>query len=222
MKILVIEDNEKLAKYITTMLTEAAYVVDTVHDGKEGERMILTGMYDLVVLDVMLPGKDGIAVCTGVRAAGHMMPIIMLTARDGVADRVLGLDSGADDYLIKPFAMDELLARVRSLLRRPPVRVTDTLTVRDITIDHGTHTVTKAGAAIPLTVKEFTILDYLMQNAGSIITREQLLDHCWDFSYSSFSNIVDVYIKQLRQKLGHGQEQYIATVRGVGYRFLTA
>lgn len=221
MKILVVEDNEKLAKYVGTMLTEESYVVDTAHDGERGERMIRMGVYDLIILDVMLPGKDGIAVTKAVRESGHMEPILMLTARDSVADRILGLDSGADDYLVKPFAMDELLARVRSLSRRPPVRSGDTVTVQDITIDHASHTVTRGDQTIPLTVKEYAILDYLMQHAGAVVTREQLIDHCWDFSYSAFSNITDVYIKQLRQKLGHGHD-YIKTIRGVGYTFATA
>ena len=222
MKILVVEDNEKLAKYVETMLTEESYVVDKAADGEVGERMIRMDIYDLVVLDVMLPKKDGISVCKAVREAGFMLPILMLTARDTVEDRIEGLDSGADDYLIKPFAMDELLARVRSLLRRPRQRMGDTLTVKDVTIDHATHTVTRGREQISLTVKEYTILDYLMQHAGTVVTREQLIDHCWDFSYSAFSNITDVYIKQLRKKLGNGHENYIKTIRGVGYCFATS
>jgi len=221
MKILVVEDNKKIAKYVATMLHEAAYAVDQVHDGATGERMILTDNYDAIILDLMLPEKDGLAVCQSVRAAGSTVPILMLTARGETADKILGLDSGADDYLVKPFAMEELLARVRSLLRRPATILNDSISVRDITLHTNSHTVTQAGELVPLTLKEYAILEYLMRNAGTTVTREQLIDHCWDFAYSAFSNITDVYIKQLRQKLGHSHDYYIQTIRGVGYIFKT-
>ncbi len=219
MKILLVEDNIKLAKYISTMLSEASYVVDQVHDGATGVRMIATGIYDLIILDVMLPEKDGITVCKEVRSEGNTVPILMLTARGEVEDKILGLDSGADDYLVKPFAMEELLARVRSLLRRPTSTVLEEIVVQDITLNTGTHTVTMGAVVVSLTLKEYAILEHLMRNAGLVVTREQLIDHCWDFSYSAFSNITDVYIKQLRQKLGNSHEQYIKTIRGVGYVF---
>lgn len=221
MRILLVEDNEKLSKYIVTMLTEEAFAVDAVHDGLTAERMILSGTYDLILLDIMLPEKDGIAVCKSVRAEGNVTPILMLTAKGEVPDRILGLDSGADDYLVKPFAMEELLARVRALLRRPQGKMQDELLVQDIVIQTGSRTVTKAGKPLSLTLKEYAILEYLMRNAGTTITREQILDHCWDFAYSAFSNITDVYIKQLRKKLGTENERYIKTVRGVGYLFAT-
>lgn len=221
MKILLVEDNLKLAKYIKSMLTEAQYVVDVVHDGLSGERRLESGEYDLAILDVMLPEKDGLAVCQTVRENGSVLPILMLTARGEVAEKILGLDAGADDYLVKPFAMEELLARVRSLLRRPTALVQDSITIKDLTLHTKNHTVTVGGAVVSLTLKEYSILEYLMRNAGTVITREQLIDHCWDFAYSAFSNITDVYIKQLRQKLGESNEKYIKTVRGVGYLFQT-
>lgn len=221
MKILIVEDNEKLTKYVTKALEEASYAVDVVHDGETGERRILSGSYDLVILDVMLPEKDGIAVCTSVRSEGSVVPILMLTARGETADRILGLDSGADDYLVKPFEIEELLARVRALLRRPTETFTDTLEVQDVTIDLTSREVMHAGKLLSLTLKEYAILEYLMRNAGQVVTREQLIEHCWDFAYDAFSNITDVYIKQLRKKLGNSHETYIKTIRGVGYRFET-
>jgi DNA-binding response OmpR family regulator len=221
MKILVVEDNQKLAKYIATMLTEVSYIVDTVADGLAGERRILSGEYDLVILDIMLPEKDGLAVCKTVRQEGSVVPILMLTARGEVADKIIGLDSGADDYLVKPFVMEELLARVRSLLRRPQTTLEEVITVQDISLNLASHTVTKAGQVVSLTLKEYAVLGYLMRHAGSVVTREQLISHCWDFAYSAFSNITDVYVKQLRQKFDSRNEQYIKTIRGVGYLFKT-
>lgn len=219
MKVLLVEDNEKLAKYITTTLSEEAYAVDHVGDGATGERRAATDTYDLVILDIMLPEKDGIAVCKSLREERHTVPVLMLTARGEVGDRIEGLDSGADDYLVKPFAMEELLARVRALLRRPQEHIGAALSVRDLTLDPATRVVRKAGKEITLTLKEYTILEYLMHNAGRVVTREQLIDHCWDFAYSAFSNITDVYIKQLRHKLGAPHDRYIKTLRGTGYLF---
>ncbi|HEU4677257.1 MAG TPA: response regulator transcription factor [Candidatus Paceibacterota bacterium] len=221
MKLLVVEDNEKLAKYVAQTFEEEAYAVDVVHDGETGERRIESGSYDAVILDIMLPEKDGIAVCKSVRAAGITVPILMLTARGEVEDRVLGLDSGADDYLLKPFDMNELLARVRALLRRPQSHLAEKLTVQDVVLDTATRSVAVGGKERALTLKEYAVLEYLMRNAGTVITREQLLDHCWDFAYSAFSNITDVYIKQLRQKLGGDHDRYIKTIRNVGYTFKT-
>ncbi len=219
MRILVVEDNEKLASYIQQMLQENGYAVDICHEGVSGERLIYTGVYDLVLLDIMLPKKDGIAICKDVREKNVITPIIMITAKGDVGDRVEGLDSGADDYLVKPFDMKELVARVRALLRRPTQTFTDVLTVQDISIDSAKHEVTKAGALVPLTLKEYAILEYLLLHAGAVVTREQLLEHCWDFAYSAFSNITDVYVKQLRKKIGDTNETYIETIRGVGYKF---
>lgn len=217
MRILVVEDNVKLAGYIRQMLEEAGYAVDTATDGETGERLALSVPYDLVILDVMLPQKDGFVVAAALRKEGKNMPVLMLTARGEVEDKVSGLDSGADDYMVKPFEHREFLARVRSLLRRPAVQFIKTLRVQDITLNSATHSVTKGDRDIPLTQKEFAILEYLMRNAGTVVTREQLLEHCWDFAYSAFSNITDVYIKQLRKKLHDTNERYIQTIRGVGY-----
>lgn len=219
MKILVVEDTEKLAKYVKQMLEEESCAVDVVTDGETAERRILDGSYDGVILDIMLPQQDGITTCKNVRAAGNVTPVLMLTAKGEVEDRIEGLDSGADDYLVKPFAMEELLARVRALLRRPTTAVCDELHVQDVVVHCGTREATVADQTIFLTLKEYAILEYLLRNAGQVVTREQLIDHCWDFAYSAFSNITDVYIKQLRQKLGGSHDQYIKTIRGVGYTF---
>ncbi len=221
MKILIVEDAVKIAKYIKQMLEEESYAVDVVNDGVTGERRILSSTYDAVILDIMLPEQDGITTCKKVRAAGNTTPILMLTARGEVEDRILGLDSGADDYLIKPFAMEELLARLRALLRRPTVAVCDELSAQGVKLDCKTHIVSVNDRIINLTLKEYAILEYLMRNVDKVVTREQLIDHCWDFAYSAFSNITDVYVKQLRQKLGGNHDQYIKTIRGVGYSFKT-
>lgn len=219
MRILIVEDNEKLAKYTEQMLSEEGYAVDVVLDGESGERMVRNGNYDLVVLDIMLPKKDGISVCKSLRDDNVNLPIIMITARGELEDKILGLDSGADDYLVKPFEMKELLARTRALLRRPADKMINKLEVQDLVLDNAKHVVTKAGKVVPLTLKEYAILEYLMLNVDQVVTREQLLEHCWDFAYSAFSNITDVYIKQLRKKLKDTDEKYIKTIRGVGYAF---
>ena len=219
MRILIVEDNEKLAKYTKQMLEEESYAVDSVSDGESGERMTRSGNYDLLVLDIMLPKKDGLSVCQSLRKDNINLPIIVITAKEGIDDKILGLDSGADDYLVKPFDMKELIARVRALLRRPQDKIVTVLAVQDIILDNNKHLATKKGLVIPLTLKEYAILEYLMSYPDIVITREQLLEHCWDFAYSAFSNITDVYIKQLRKKLKDTNEKYIQTIRGVGYTF---
>lgn len=219
MKILIVEDNEKLAKYTKQMLKEEGYSVDSAYDGETGERMARLGGLDLIILDVMLPKKDGVAVCQSLRDDDINLPIIMMTAKGEIDDKIIGLDSGADDYLVKPFDMKELLARVRALLRRPQEKVHLTLEVQDIVLDHNTRQVKQNGKELSLTLKEYAVLEYLMRNAGTVVSREQLLENCWDFAYSAFSNITDVYIKQLRKKLNDTDEKYIQTVRGVGYCF---
>lgn len=219
MRVLIVEDNEKLAKYTKQMLEEEGFAVDTVFDGEVGERRARSGHYDLVVLDIMLPKKDGVAVCKSLRDDNVNLPIIIITAKGELDDKIVGLDSGADDYLVKPFDMKELLARVRALLRRPQETVIAKLEVQDISLDNSNHSVTQKGLILSLTLKEFVILEYLMRNTDRVITREQLLEHCWDFAYSAFSNITDVYIKQLRKKLKDTNEKYIQTIRGVGYTF---
>ncbi len=219
MRILIVEDNVKLAGYMKQMLEENSYSVDTYHDGKTGERSARSDSYDLLILDVMLPERDGIEVCKNLRNDDINLPIIMITAKGEVDDRVAGLDSGADDYLVKPFDMKELLARTKALLRRPQVAFNDLVKVQDLVMDSSKHEVTKKGKKLALTLKEYAILEYLMINVNTVITREQLLEHCWDFAYSAFSNITDVYIRQLRKKLQDDNEKYIETIRGVGYKF---
>lgn len=217
MRILLVEDNLKLSAIIAQLFTEAGYVVDTVHDGLSGERRASEIPYDLIVLDVLLPEKNGIRVCQTLRSEGVLTPIIMLTALGEVDDRVEGLDSGADDYVVKPFENAELLARVRALLRRPVSTFVDVLSAHGITLNPVTRSAQFRGEALLLTVKEFSVLEYLIRHAGTVVTREQILEHCWDFAYSAFSNITDVYIKQLRQKLHDTDQSIIATIRGVGY-----
>ncbi|MFZ1627133.1 MAG: response regulator transcription factor [Candidatus Moraniibacteriota bacterium] len=218
MRILIVEDNQKLAGYIKKALEQKSYSVDCVFDGAVGEQRVLHGDYDAMVLDIMLPTKDGVAVCQDLRQANANLPIILLTARGEASDIVQGLDSGADDYLVKPFELEELLARIRALLRRPPATVGETLAVQDIVINLESYVVTQGGSPLLLTRREYAVLEYLMRNQGRPVTREQILEHCWDFAFDSFSNIVDVYIKQLRQKLHDYEEHYIKTIRGVGYQ----
>ena len=219
MRILIVEDNEKLGGYIKESLEGDGYAVDVVFDGASGERMALSGHHDCIVLDVMLPEKDGIAVCKSLREAGVLTPIIMATAKGGLDDRIVGLDSGADDYIIKPFALEELRARIRALLRRPAERIAENLTAQDIVIETIGRTVTQKGQQLSLTLKEYAVLEYLIRNKGRVVSRDDLLAHCWDFAYDPFSNITDAYIKQLRKKLHDTDETYIRTVRGAGYTF---
>ncbi len=219
MKILVVEDTANLAKYIKQSLEEESYAVDVVSDGVTAERRILSGSYDAVILDIMLPEQDGLTTCRAVRTAGDTTPILMLTARGEIEDKIEGLDSGADDYVLKPFAMEELTARLRALLRRPTPLLADDLVVGEIVLSRKLKEVRVNDRQINLTLKEYAILEYLMVHAGTVVTREQLIDHCWDFAYSAFSNITDVYVKQLRQKLGGNYDHYIKTIRGVGYSF---
>ena len=219
MRILVVEDNKKLAGYLKKALEHKSYSVDLVYDGENGEQQARHEQYDVIILDIMLPKQDGITVCRNLRADNVNTPIIMLTARGELDDKIAGLDSGADDYLLKPFELNELLARVRALLRRPSEKSTEALVGQDIILDNSKYTATKNNAAISLTLKEYAVLEYLLRHKGIVVTREQILDHCWDHSFDSFSNVVDVYIKQLRKKLDDQGEMYIKTVRGVGYQF---
>jgi len=219
MRILIVEDNQKLAGYIKKALEQKSYTADCVYDGEVGEKRATFAEYDLVILDIMLPKKDGIAVCKNLRNENVNIPIIMLTAKDGLDDKVKGLDSGADDYLVKPFELKELMARVRALLRRPPEKTKEILRAQDITIDNAKHIVKQNNKTLPLTFKEYAVLEYLIRNKDRVLMRDQILDHCWDFAFDSFSNIVDVYIKQLRKKLNDKKGKYIKTIRNVGYQF---
>jgi len=217
MRVLVVEDNQKLAGYLKKALEQKSYAVDCVYDGETGEKRATFGEYDLVILDIMLPKKDGIAVCRDLRAQNVNLPIIMLTAKGELDNKVEGLDSGADDYLVKPFGLEELFARIRALLRRPNEKKPEVLQVKDLAIDNALHQVRLRGEKLELTLKEYAVLEHLVRNKGRILTRDQILDHCWNFAYDSFSNIVDVYIKRLRKKLNDKDEKYVKTVRGVGY-----
>ena len=219
MKILVVEDNTKLAENIKQGLMQEGYAVDVLEDGSAAERRILINRdeYDLVILDRMLPGKDGVLVCSSWRENGVVVPVLMLTALTTTDDKVVGLDAGADDYLAKPFAFKELLARIHALLRRPKQTFPDILTHRDININTTSRIVTLKNKPISLTLKEFMVLEYLMRNIGKVVTRDELYSHAWDFADSSFSNTVDVHIKNLRKKI-HDNGKIIQTIRGVGYK----
>jgi DNA-binding response OmpR family regulator len=218
MKILIVEDNVKLAGYVKMALESRSYAVDTAYDGETGEEQAFYNEYDLIILDLMLPKKDGVSICKNLRKAGITTPIIMLTAKGELEDKVEGLDSGADDYLLKPFELEELLARVRALIRRPEIKKGETYRYRDIKMDPAAHKVELSGKAVSLTFKEYAVLEYLILHKGRVVTRGQILEHCWDSDYDSFSNIVDVYVKRLRRKLNDKDEKYIKTVRGLGYQ----
>ena len=219
MRILVVEDNRRLSKSLKTSLEEHGYAVDVAYDGAEGEDFALAAPYDLILLDVMLPQKDGFSLCRDLRQQGINAPILMLTARDTVDDRVSGLDSGADDYLVKPFSMSELSARLRALLRRNKAEKTAFLQVGDLSLDPANHHVERQNNLIELSPREFSILEYLMRSANRILTREMIEAHVWNFDFISGSNVVDVYIRRLRRKIDDPYEvKLLETVRGVGYR----
>ncbi|MDR3642842.1 MAG: response regulator transcription factor [Candidatus Doudnabacteria bacterium] len=219
MKILVIEDNTKLANSLKRGLEQENYAVDLLFDGESGERRLKTrrDIYDLVILDVMLPGKNGVAVCAAWRADNIITPVLMLTSRDTTEDKVLGLDSGADDYLIKPFEFTELLARIRALSRRPQTSQSESLLVGPLILNNAKKQLTLGGQPLNLTLRELRLLEYFMRHPGQVLSRDQILAAVWDFSFDSFSNVVDVHIKNLRKKLGdYGKN--LQTVRGLGYR----
>ncbi len=222
MRILLVEDEEKLAKAVVQGLTRKGYAVDYILDGEKAmKRIALNHMdYDLVVLDLMLPGLDGLSICKKMRELGITTPILILTARDEIETKVDLLLNGADDYLVKPFSFEELCARIAALLRRPVEALPSIVTVGDIVLNSSNHTVTKDNKNIPLTLKEFVLLEYFMRHPNTVINREELLTHLWDFNYSSFSNVVDVHVKNLRKKLDlEAGQTVLETVRGVGYRF---
>ena len=218
MRILVVEDQPEMNALLVKQLTAAHYSVDSCATGPDALDYMAAGSYDAVVLDVMLPGLDGLQVLARRRAAGDKTPVLLLTARDGVDDRVRGLDSGADDYLVKPFALQELLARLRVLIRRGTGQVSDVITVGDLRIDCTARTASRGGQALALSAKEFAVLEYLARNAGVVLSRERISQGVWNFDYEGGSNVVDVYIRYLRKKIDDGREpKLIHTVRGVGY-----
>lgn len=218
MRILLVEDDPGIAGFITKGLVEERYAVDLATDGEEGFLMAETVSYDLIVLDVMLPKLDGMTFCRRLRAKGKGMPILLLTARDSVEDRVTGLDTGADDYLTKPFAFPELVARIRSLLRRGSHQPLVHLKIGDLELDPVAHRVWRDGKEMFLTNKEYAILEYLMRNENRVLTRSAIIEHVWDIQYDNLTNIVDVHIRSLRAKIDRGfATPLIHTVRGVGY-----
>src|SRR5215212_5645380 len=219
MRILVVEDEHKLAAVIRRGLEEHGYAVDVAYDGDDALGMAEMEPYDLIVLDIMLPGIDGLTVCRRLRSGRRNMPVLMLTARDTVDDRVAGLDSGADDYLVKPFAFRELLARVRALLRRDGLSKDPVLRLGNLEVDTVTHEVRRDGRPVELTSKEYAMLEYFMRNPNRVLTRTQIAEHVWDYDFMSMSNVIDVYVRYLRRKLGDDQEpRLFRTVRGTGYQ----
>ncbi|MBN1526507.1 MAG: response regulator transcription factor [Candidatus Omnitrophica bacterium] len=218
MRILVVEDEKKIADFVKRGLREEGYAVDVAHDGKEGYLLASANDYDVIILDLMLPQMDGVTVCKKLREAKVESPIIMLTAKDTVQDKVTGLDSGADDYMAKPFSFEELLARIRAALRKKEARGATRLQAADLIMDLINHKVTRGGREIELTAKEYALLEYLMRNAGTIITRTMISEHVWDIDFDTFTNVIDVYISYLRNKIDHGyKKKLIHTVRGRGY-----
>ena len=218
MRLLVVEDEENLRTVIRKRLTKEGYRVDACADGQEALDYMAVSPYDTVILDIMMPKMSGMEVLKKMRAGGDQTPVLFLTAKDGIEDRVKGLDSGADDYLVKPFAFEELLARIRVMIRRQSDSASDEMTLADLTVDAGKHSVTRGGKAIELSAKEFAVLEYLMRHQGQVLSREQIEQHVWDFDYEGGSNMVDVYIRYLRRKLDEGYEKkLIHTVRGAGY-----
>ncbi len=218
MRILLVEDEPDVASFIKQGLKQENYAVDVTGDGESALHMAELNPYDLLILDIGLPGKDGISVCRELRNRRRGVPIIMLTARCEVGDRIKGLDSGADDYLGKPFAFDELVARIRALLRRGRTDKSSVLKVADLEMEQLRHTVRRAGKKIELTRKEYALLEYLMINVNLVLTRTMISEHIWDANFDSETNIIDVYINYLRRKVDHGREHpLIRTVRGVGY-----
>ncbi len=219
MRILIVEDNRRLSDSLRKTLTEDGYAVDAAYDGVEGEDMALLTPYDVIILDVMLPKRDGIEVCRSLRDQKNITSILMLTARDGLDDKVLGLDSGADDYLVKPFEIKELRARLRALLRRDSSDKGGNLIIDDLRIDPATHYAWRSEQPLDLTAKEYSLLEYMMRNPNRLITREMVVSHLWDSDQSIASNVVDVYIRRLRRKVDDPYPtKLIETVRGAGYR----
>ncbi len=220
MRVLIIEDHQKIAESIQRGLKAEGFAVDFICDGVEGQKQIeqKQHVYDLVILDRMLPGKDGLQMCKELREEGIAIPILMLTAKDTIEDRVDGLNGGADDYLVKPFAFDELVARVRTLLRRPKATLPTTLQVRDLVLDASQKSVQRGLRKISLTLKEFALLEYLMRHPNQVLTREQIVHHVWDTAFDPLSNVIDVHVKNLRSKIHSSHDEpLLETIRGVGY-----
>lgn len=218
MRVLLVEDDARIAAFVSKGLRENTYAVDIAADGNEATYMASLSPYDLFILDVNLPGKDGLSICSELRDSGNSKPILMLTARDGIEDRVSGLDTGADDYLVKPFEFRELVARVRALLRRSNEVRAIKITISDLVIDTVSQTVQRGSDVVELTSKEYALLEFLAVNKGRVVGREEISEHVWNESFDPFSNSIEVYIKRLRRKLDEGYPlQLIQTRRGSGY-----
>jgi DNA-binding response OmpR family regulator len=220
MRILIIEDDELLARALQFGLEKDDHQVTYFTEGKKGQQQIESDpdQYDLLILDWLLPDKTGLAICTELREKSILVPILMLTGKESSEDKVLALNAGADDYLTKPFALPELFARLKALARRPKNVIPNEIRLGDMILNTDTKKISRQGQVIPLTLKEFAILEYLMRHPNQVLTREQILDHVWDFNFDSFSNIVDVHINNLRKKINNGSDSNILeTIRGVGY-----
>jgi two-component system copper resistance phosphate regulon response regulator CusR len=218
MRILLIEDEKKTAAFLAKGLREAGFTVDVARDGDRGLELAHATPHDLLIVDVMLPKKDGWAIVAELRREGFHKPILFLTARDSVRDRVKGLELGADDYLVKPFAFSELLARVRSVLRRSPVRQKEELRIEDLEIDTRRHKAVRAGVALNLTAKEFLLLAHLVRSAGEVVSRTEIVEHVWDINFATDTNVVDVMVRRLRAKVDDPfKKKLIHTIRGAGY-----
>jgi len=218
MRLLVVEDEKKVARFVKKGLEEEGYAVDLAPDGEEGLAMALDGVHDLIILDIHLPRMDGLGVLQELRKKKVATPVLLLTVRAAIEDKVLGLDAGADDYLTKPFAFQELLARVRALLRRRADAEAPVLQVADLTLDPARRLVARAGEKIDLTSKEFALLAYFMRNPGRVLTRTMISEHVWDYDFDTMTNVIDVYVNYLRKKIDAGREpKLIHTVRGAGY-----
>jgi DNA-binding response OmpR family regulator len=219
MRILVVEDNHRLSASLQLNLAHEGYSVDAAYDGQEGQDLAELAPYDLIILDVLLPAKDGFAVCRDLRRRRIHTPILLLTARDSVDDRVEGLNCGADDYLVKPFAMREMLARLRALLRRQQPYQPGRLQMGSLVVDPSTHTVLRAGQPIELTPKEFALLEFLLRHPNQVVTRQLIEQHIWNYDFECESNVIDVYVRRLRRKIDDPfPVKLLTTVRGVGYR----
>ncbi|HKM28294.1 MAG TPA: response regulator transcription factor [Anaerovoracaceae bacterium] len=219
MRLLIVEDEKKLCNIVANQMKDAGYSVDKCNDGLEAIDYIESTEYDAIILDIMLPGMDGISILKKIRAAKRHTPVLLLTAKSSIEDKVTGLDSGADDYLTKPFSLEELTARVRVMIRRMGVeRVSNDIVCGPLTLDTEKHVAFRSGKEIPLTAKEYNILEYLMHNKGIVLSRDKIEQHIWNYDYEGSSNIIDVYIRTLRNKIDADYEdKLIQTVRGVGY-----
>jgi DNA-binding response OmpR family regulator len=220
MKVLVVEDEHRIANTIKKGLELESYAVDVAYDGNSGLDLALGEEYDVMVLDLMLPGIDGLEICRQVRKSNIHTPILILTAKSQIKDKVLGLDTGADDYLTKPFSFEELVARIRALIRRPKDTISNVLTVEDLVMDLSMHKVTRNNQEVVLSVKEFALLEYLMRNKGRVLSKDQILTHVWNYESDVLPNTIEVYIKNLRTKIDNNPDKklLIQTVRGFGYK----